>query len=431
MNSQQLNTPNQYNDKGISFSFDNLIILNFAVLVFFTFFGTSLPFQGVGRDIYKGETTNIVNQILYVFLFFSSMIIVIKRFDTISLFIKREKYLSLFILLCLVSAIWSSYHIISFKRSFQLLSVYLVVINALLFIEPSKLLKVLKIIIILYLLINVFSSLFINEAIDPQFGTWRGITDHKNALARYCFYCFLISMFFYGEQNKLSTKITNYAISFVSVIIVFMSGSSTVIFMLIIIIIVSLMFSIEEIFKPLRVGRTLLIITLLVIVSLIIVFNIFAPQVFGRIPAMFGKSTTLTGRTEFWEYLWTEADKKFFLGYGYGTYWIMGSSVIANFAAFTGGFKVNQAHNGYLEIILQLGRIGITLFATIVIILIRRIFKLKSNLSLLFLISLLFLDYTEATLFKPGISTLVFMSLYIEISIFYFNQKNSSKLAPG
>ena len=192
MNSLQLNTPNQYNDKGISFSFDNLIVLNFALLVFFTFFGTALPFQGISsEEIFKAETTNPINQILYVFLFLSSMIIVIKRIDTISLFIKREKYLSLFILLCLVSAIWSSYHIISFKRSFQLLSVFLVVINALLFIEPSILLKVSKIIIISYLLITVFSSLFINEAIDPHFGTWRGITDGKNILVRHGFYSFL------------------------------------------------------------------------------------------------------------------------------------------------------------------------------------------------------------------------------------------------
>ena len=218
MNSLQLNTPNQNNVKDISYGIDNLIILNFALLVFFTFFGTKLPFQEIDPEqSFKVETTNIVNQILYVFLFLSSLIIVIKRFDTISLFIIREKYLSLFILLCLVSSIWSSYHIMSFKRSFQLLSVFLVVINALLFIEPSKLLKVLKIIISLYLLVTVFSGLFISEAIDPQFGTWRGLTDHKNTLARFGFYCFLISMFFYGKQNKLSTKITNYAISLFSV----------------------------------------------------------------------------------------------------------------------------------------------------------------------------------------------------------------------
>jgi O-antigen ligase len=426
MNNLQLNTPNQYNVKGISFSIDNLIILNFALLVFFTFFGTALPFQGISsEELFKGETTNPINQILYVFLFLSSLIIVIKRFDTFSLFIKREKYLSLFILLCLVSAIWSSYHIISFKRSFQLLSVYLVVINALLFIEPSKLLKVLKIIISLYLLITVFSSLFIHEAIDPDHGSWRGITEHKNILARYAFYSFLISMFFYGEQNKLSAKITNYAISLVSVIVVIMSGSSTVIIMLVLIICISLLFSIEGIFKPLGIGRTIIIMVLLFIISLYIVINIFVPHIMDKIPIMLGKDPTLSLRTEIWDYVWIEIKKKIFLGYGFGTYWMMGSSVVANFASIFAGYQINQAHNGYLEIMLQLGLIGITLFATILIVLIRRILKLKSNLSLLFVISLVILDYTEATLFKTGISTLVFISLYIEISIFYFNLKEN------
>ena len=431
MNTLQLNTTTQHKNKGISLSIDNLIILNFVVLVFFTFFGTKLPFQGITREeIFKQETTNIVNQILYVFLFLSSMIIVIKRFDTISLFIKKEKYLSLFILLCLVSAVWSNYHFMSFKRSFQLLSTYIVVVNALLFIEPLKLLKVLKIIVLLYLLVTVFSSLFINEAIDPQFGTWRGIADSKNLLSRVAFYCFLISMFFYVGQNRLSTKITNYAISFLSVIVIIMSGSSTTVVMLGLIFVISLLFSIEGIFKQLRIGRTILIMVLLFIISLYIIVDIFYPTIIYKVPAMLGKDPTLTSRTDIWAYLWTEVEKKIFLGYGYGTYWIMGSPVLTNLAAAI-GFMVNESHNGYLEITLQLGLIGITLFAIILIILIYRIFKLKSNLALILIVSILILDYTEATLFKLGISTLVFISLYIETSIFYFNQKYSLNFLRG
>jgi O-antigen ligase len=121
-----------------------------------------------------------------------------------------------------------------------------------------------------------------------------------------------------------------------------------------------------------------------------------------------------------------EVKKRIILGYGYSTYWIMGTAVIANFAAFTGGFMVNQAHNGYLEIALELGLIGLTLFAIILIILIYRIFKLKSNLPLLFVVALVLLDWTEATLFtRVEISTVVFMSLYIETSIFYFNLKEN------
>ena len=98
MNSLRLNTSDHYNVNGASFSFDNLILLNFTLLVFFTFFGTKLPFQEISSDeLFKAETTNPVNQILFVFLFLSSLIIVVKRFDTILLFIKKEKFLTLFI----------------------------------------------------------------------------------------------------------------------------------------------------------------------------------------------------------------------------------------------------------------------------------------------------------------------------------------------
>ena len=429
MNSLQLNTYHKDKVKGISLNIDNLILLNFTVLVFFTFFGTKLPFQEISpEDTFKSETTNIVNQILYIFLFLSSIVVVIARFITILRFIKKEKYLSLFILLCLVSAVWSDYHIISFKRSFQLLSVYIVVITALLFTEPSKLLKVLKIIISLYLLVNIFSALFINEAIDPQFGTWRGITDQKNLLARFGLYCFLISIFFYGEQSKRVTKITNYAVSLLSVIIIIMAGSTTVLVMLFLIICMSLVFWFEGFFKSLQTGRTFMIISLLFLISVTATLYFLDPGAQSKLFGVMGKRSDLTGRTEFWEYLQMEVKKRITLGYGYGTYWIMGSAVIANFAAFTGGFMVNQAHNGYLEIALELGLVGLALFVIILIVLIYRVFKLKSNSPLLFIVALVLLDWTEATLFtQKGISTVVFMSLYIETSIFYFNLKESQR----
>ena len=42
------------------------------------------------------------------------------------------------------------------------------------------------------------------------------------------------------------------------------------------------------------------------------------------------------------------------------------------------------------------------------------------------LVALVLLDWTEATLFtRVGISTVVFMSLYIETSIFYFSLKEN------
>ena len=127
---------------------DLLIKINAFILIFITFFTTNIPFDPNNyADTFGGETTNIRNQIVYLFLFFSSLIILSKRFDKILSLIRSEKYLSTFILLCLLSALWSDYSLISFKRSFQLFVMFLVIIEALLNIEPKVLLKQLKIVV--------------------------------------------------------------------------------------------------------------------------------------------------------------------------------------------------------------------------------------------------------------------------------------------
>ena len=62
------------------------------------------------------------------------------------------------------------------------------------------------------------------------------------------------------------------------------------------------------------------------------IFLIFSSEIFGLIPGYFGKDMTLSGRVHIWEYVWTEIEKNLLLGYGFATYWIMGSSRIDIFA---------------------------------------------------------------------------------------------------
>ena len=86
--------------------FDLLIKFNSFLLILITFFGLRIPFQ-TGNYVmdYSQEASNIQNQIFYFYLFFSTLFILIKRFNKTYSFIRAEKYLSLFILLCLGSAI--------------------------------------------------------------------------------------------------------------------------------------------------------------------------------------------------------------------------------------------------------------------------------------------------------------------------------------
>ena len=191
---------------------DLLIKINSFVLIYVTFFTTNIPFDPSNYgDTFGGETTNIRNQVVYLFLFFSSLVILSKRFDKILSLIRSEKYLSLFIVLCLLSAVWSDYHFLSFKRSFQLFVMSLVIIEALVNIDPKVLLKQLKIVVSIYLFYNLYACRFIPAAIDPVFGTWRGMEVQKNWLAQNTLYCLLSSIVFFSfDKTRLAKLYDSY-----------------------------------------------------------------------------------------------------------------------------------------------------------------------------------------------------------------------------
>jgi exopolysaccharide production protein ExoQ len=83
----------------------------------------------------------------------------------------------------------------------------------------------------------------------------------------------------------------------------------------------------------------------------------------------FGKDSTLTGRTYLWEQGWLAAQQRPVLGYGYAAYWIQGFAdperLWAEFYISTRtGFHF---HNTYIETLVELGFIGMTILALIIL----------------------------------------------------------------
>ena len=405
-------------------SVDLLIKVNSFILIYVTFFTTNIPFDPSNyADTFGGETTNIKNQVVYLFLFFSSLIILSKRFDKILSLIRSEKYLSLFVALCLLSALWSDYSFLSFKRSFQLFVMFLVIIEAFVNIDPKVLLSQLKIVISIYLFFNLYACRFIPAAIDPVFGTWRGMEVQKNWLAQNSLYCLLSSIVLFNFDKTRFAKLYDSILILTSVLLIYKAHSSTNLIAVIIIVFMGFVFQIESIFKNLGIGRSILGLVFLFILTFSGIFIIFSSEIFGLIPGYFGKDTTLSGRVDIWNFVWNDIEKRFLLGYGFATYWIMGSSRLEIFASYFEGFVVNSAHNGYLEIILQVGFLGFIFFLFPIAAYIYRMFKLNSNIAILIFVSIMTLNYTESVLFKVGlgITTFYFMATYVALSVFHFD----------
>jgi O-antigen ligase len=250
----------------------------------------------------------------------------------------------------------------------------------------------------------------------------------KNWLAQNSLYCLLSSIVFFNLDKTRSAKIYDTLILFVSLLIIYKAHSSTMLIVIVIITFTGLMFKIESIFSKLGIGRSLLGLTFLFILIFSITFLFFSSEIFALVPGYFGKDLTLSGRVDIWKFAWDDIEKKLLFGYGFATYWIMGSSRLEIFASYFEGFMVNEAHNGYLEILLQLGVVGFIFFLFPIVAYIYRMFKLNNNLAILIFISIITLNYTESVLFKVGlgVTTFYFMATYTTLSVYYFNLRQVS-----
>jgi O-antigen ligase len=75
-----------------------------------------------------------------------------------------------------------------------------------------------------------------------------------------------------------------------------------------------------------------------------------------------GKDPSLTGRTEIWAGVMRQSAKSPVTGYGYAVFWTLDSAP-ANWIRKENGWPVPTAHNGWLDILVQLGWVGVGLCA--------------------------------------------------------------------
>lgn len=111
-----------------------------------------------------------------------------------------------------------------------------------------------------------------------------------------------------------------------------------------------------------RLERRAALCVALVFIPAFVLFAVLGSHFLPDVLGFFGRDMTLTGRTDIWQSLWLSVEKRPLLGYGYVAFWqgLNGESANAILAAH---WMFGYAHNGFLEIVLQLGFVGLGLFA--------------------------------------------------------------------
>ena len=145
----------------------------------------------------------------------------------------------------------------------------------------------------------------------------------------------------------------------------------------------------------------------MILTALALPIALLAAATKDTVLSILGKDPTLTGRTVLWEFVQDNIRLRPFLGWGYAAFW-QPDNPAANAISLTLGWYVPQAHNGILEILIELGFVGMALFVTLWL---RNLLlaagrlrtpaKAFATTALLFYLSLLLMGASEAILLEP------------------------------
>lgn len=399
--------------------------------MFFVFFGTNLPFQTKsGGGIEEMVESNIINQIVFTILFFLALVTLIPKKNFLVSFIKEEKFFFIFIMWCAATIFWSDFALISLKRYFQFLTIVLVILSVIAYVnETSDLLKIIRYLLISYLIISIVTIVLIPGAID-QFGSFRGIAPSKNNFGQMIIICIILWGTLFSNGN-LKEKVLYFSLLTISLALIFGSRSATSIIIVLFVLLLNILLKINKEFEFLGFGKFffyLIIVFVIVLFSVIVVsFTDVLNEVFGGM----GKDITLTGRTDIWIGVLENARSYIFIGCGYQSFWISENPFLDEWYQ-TYYWIPLQSHSGYIDIINELGVIGFTIFIFWIINFFKSIFQLKNvSFFIWIFISGLVLNLTESSIIRarnPFGVMMIFSYLVLQKKYNAFKHSDSNRL---
>lgn len=340
-------------------------------LIWLVILGSRLPSQWIsmnvsGTSLRAMEEGNPLDRVIFLVLILLAIGILISRSFSFSRFVTRNIALICFLSFALLSACWSDFPFVTFKRWIRDFGIYLVTLVVLTDRSPLEAIRTVlrRLAYLLVPLSIVLDKYFVQ--LSRQYEIWTGtftyvgVTTSKNMLG---LLCLVSGLFFLWDtvtrwpyrRQRRTKRILAMNLAFLSMTIWLLhaaqSTTSTVCLALGgLVILVS-----QSKFIRRRPGilKTLIPISFCLYLILGFVFGMN-----GSMAQAVGKEPTLTDRTKIWAFLLNMHTNPF-IGTGYQSFWL--GPRLTWFWSNAGLGHLNEAHNGYLEVYLELGVIGVIL----------------------------------------------------------------------
>lgn len=287
-----------------------------------------------------------------------ALLLVRSRAKEVFALAREFKLFTLLALLAIVSCVWSQNPAQSLLMGACYLADTLFAFYLVVRFEPDELMQLLEWLLVVLCVVSV-----VMVFVTPQYGrsqldarnpdAWAGIFSSRSAACRVYEYLLTASLVLWRKSRTARRTIT---ILFALLMTI---NGHVVTPMLMLILFVGYLI-VQQVSHKLETKTSFALLLVLFAAAAVV-----ASLLYSALPAVLnaiGRDPTLTGRTVIWTALLDSVWKRPFFGYGFYAFWqgLNGESgaVIHRF-----NWTFGYAHNGYLEICLQLGVAGLAVFA--------------------------------------------------------------------
>ena len=351
-----------------------------------------------------------------------SILLIVIRYKKVIPIVTREKWLWMIWGIALASTFWSDVPVATLRSSLFLVQVTLFGVYFATHYSLKEQLRLLAVTFSIVVLLSIAIALALpsygvmsSQEGGVHAGAWRGIYMHKNGLGRMMVLSAIV--FLLSTSSSRKYRWIAWAGFILSIAMVVLSTSKTSLAILLTLIVLL------PFYKALRWRSSLAISFLIPMVfvggSVAVLLASNAEAILGA----FGRDLTLTGRTDLWAAVINKISERPWLGYGYGGFWGSLEGESADVLSIV-QWAAPHSHNGFLDLWLDLGLLGLLAFALSFLavcwrsVLCLRLIKTSEGLlPLVYLTFLLLANLTESSLLRQN-------SLWILFTVVTFSTHN-------
>lgn len=360
---------------------------------------------------------------IYALIYLITFLFCILKWKTFIRFALKDKWLLLLLLFVCISGAWSEVPALTARRTIAIIGSTIFGIYFAMRFTIHEQIKLITAIVLVILFSSLLLTLFFPSygiMTGVNAGSWQGVFSHKNLLGRFSVLAIVVAIFIWIIAPKW--RLTAIIIVPMALLLLYQSNSAGALLIL---------FGLGAIFPfiiavkfPYRLAGMLHFgLLCLVVIGLIII-----SQHFGNLLALLGRNATLTGRLDLWPLVIDMIQERPFLGYGFSGFW-RGENGPSYFVWINSKWASvpPHAHNGFLDLTLDLGIIGLAIYLMGFSVALFRAFqktlftqKYELFWPLIYLIFIFIANQSESTILRTNS---FYWILYVTVCTTLANQK--------